>query len=329
MINIRFEELISELKSISSKKVLITFHSVGDTDSVSSAFGIASLMENAVISTPDYITSNSKKILDSLGYKLSDVSKDFDDSFDAVIMVDVNNYADCGRFAAVLKKYGDKLISIDHHAPSEDNIRAYNDESFNSTASIVYSILKNLNAPITKNLASLLAAGIISDSAEFKNSMPDTFIQLGELFKIAGTNYVEMLDLISSVGDVNGRHLTFKDLQSSSSEVYDNMLVVHGKAHSHPGLAADHAIKCGVDLAIFYSISESEVSFSSRLRPPLDIKYKIHLGKISQKLAYLLEGNGGGHPCAAGAFGSKKESSQIFIDAFINEVLSALNGGIK
>ncbi len=326
MIKMSFDEIVSELKALASKKVCITFHSVGDTDSVSSAFGIASILGNARIATPDYITSNSRRILELFGYDPSSISTSIGQDIDAVVMVDVNNYEDCGPFSDILKSYGDKVIAIDHHAPNHSPIRGYNDENYNSAASIVYAILKKLDSHIDSNLASLLAAGIISDSAEFKNSMPDTFIQLGELLKIAGTGYMDMLTRISPVGDVNGRHATFVDIQESHAEVYSNLLVVRGKAHSHSNLAADNAIKCGVDLALFHSFNDSEVSFSARLRPTLDSKYGIHLGRISQKLAYLIGGTGGGHPCAAGAFGKKEEAWSIFEESFLNEILKLVGG---
>ncbi|MCL4388281.1 MAG: DHH family phosphoesterase [Candidatus Marsarchaeota archaeon] len=326
MIKMSIDEMVSELNALASKKVCITFHSVGDTDSVSSAFGIASILGNATIATPDYITSNSRRILELFGYDPSSISTSIGQDFDAVILVDVNNYEDCGSFSEILKSYGSKVLVIDHHAPNNSPIRGYNDENYNSAASIVYAILKKLNYHIGPNLASLLAAGIISDSAEFKNSMPDTFIQLGELLKLAGTDYMDILTRISLVGDVNGRHATFVDIQESHAEVYNNLLVVRGKAHSHSNLAADNAIRCGVDLALFHSFNDSEVSFSSRLRPTLDSKYGIHLGKISQKLAYLIDGTGGGHPCAAGAFGKKEEAWSVFEETFLNEVLKLVGG---
>jgi nanoRNase/pAp phosphatase (c-di-AMP/oligoRNAs hydrolase) len=326
MIKMGFDEIVSELKALATKKVCITFHSVGDTDSVSSAFGIASIIQGAKIATPDYITSNSRRILELFGYDPSSISTSIEDGLDAVVMVDVNNYEDCGSFSEALKRYGDKVMAIDHHVPSQSPIRGYNDENYNSAASIVYAILKKLGILINQDLASLLAAGIISDSAEFKNSMPDTFIQLGELLKIAGTDYMDILTRISPVGDVNGRRATFADLQESHAEVYNNLLVVRGKAHSHSNLAADNAIRCGVDFALFHSSNNSEVSFSARLRPTLDSKYGIHLGKIAQKLAYLIGGTGGGHPCAAGAFGKKEEGWSIFEETFVNEVLKLVGG---
>ncbi|MEM3841078.1 MAG: DHH family phosphoesterase [Candidatus Micrarchaeaceae archaeon] len=329
MMLLNWNELISEISSLNGKRIFITFHSVGDTDSVSSAFGLASLFSKATISSPDYITSNSKRILYAFGYDPSAISTDFPYKPDAIIMVDVNNYSDCGKFSEKLREYESKIIVIDHHAPSNDNLKGFNDEGYNSTASIVYKLLKALKTNPSEKLAALLAAGIISDSAEFKNSTPDTFIQLGELFKIAKTDYVKVHNLISNVGDVNGRLLTFEDLQNAHIEIYNDILVVTGIAHSHPNLAADNAIKCGVDLALFYSVSDSEVSFSSRLRPTLDQKYGIHLGKISQKLAYILEGSGGGHPCAAGAFGNRIESADIFMEAFMNEILHLIKGGSK
>ena len=66
---------LNELKRIiashKSVRTMITFHSIGDTDSVASAFSLAEYFSCATIATPDYITSNSKHMLDKLGFDSS------------------------------------------------------------------------------------------------------------------------------------------------------------------------------------------------------------------------------------------------------------------
>ncbi len=45
------------------------------------------------------------------------------------------------------------------------------------------------------------------------------------------------------------------------------------------------------------------------------------------KLSKIIGGSGGGHSCAAGAYGKNKDKFEEFINAFISEISSA--GGVK
>ena len=80
------------------------------------------------------------------------------------------------------------------------------------------------------------------------------------------------------------------------------------------------AIKIGADIALFYSESENEISFSARCRPTLDAEMNMHLGRIMRAISGTIEGTGGGHPCAAGAYGPKKEGRDAFVKAFRDRV---------
>ena len=75
---IDFKALREFLASYKDKRVLLTFHSMADTDSVSSAFGLARYFSNAKIAAPDYITANCRRIMERLGFGESLISKGFD-----------------------------------------------------------------------------------------------------------------------------------------------------------------------------------------------------------------------------------------------------------
>jgi alanyl-tRNA synthetase len=98
------------------------------------------------------------------------------------------------------------------------------------------------------------------------------------------------------------------------------MLMLYGQARMHANKVADDAIRIGADVALFYTISKREISFSARLRPPLDAECDINLGKTMKSLAPLINGNGGGHPCAAGAYGTNRSNAPTFIKSFISEI---------
>lgn len=318
----RLQEILASYRN---KRVLLTFHSIGDTDSVSSAFGMSRYFSNAKIAAPDFITANCKRIMERLGFSEKLISRKFDADADLVVLLDVNNLEDCGAFRAELEKFKRTILIIDHHAPSrveKDNVLAFNDESHNSAASIVYQLIKG-SVKIDRKLASLLATGIISDSAEFRNAFPKTFVQVGELLEMGGIDYTSLLQEIQHPAAPETREMFIGDLFRSTIRVMNGMLVAQGRARMHANVIADDAIRIGADVSIFYTVDKKEVSFSARLRPPLDRTHKIHLGRLMKELATIIGGQGGGHPCAAGAYGPKKENADKFLNAFVSRVTEA------
>ena len=59
MPNVSFKELKAELAKLNGKRVMVSFHSLGDTDAIASAIGIATILPGSVIAAPDKVTSNS------------------------------------------------------------------------------------------------------------------------------------------------------------------------------------------------------------------------------------------------------------------------------
>ena len=323
---IDFEILRSTLMDYKTKKVMLTFHSLGDTDSVSSAFGLAEYFNDSIIVTPDFITANSKRILDQLGFDEGRITTKFDDSADLVIMLDVNNFEDCGAFKNKLNARKGPVLIIDHHAAqamARENVMVFNDEFYNSTASIVYEVLRLAGVMISKSIAELIALGIISDSAEFRNASYRTFEEVGELLNIANVDYVSLLPIMQHTASVDAREQSMHDLFNSKTSVVAGLLFATGIAKGHANQSADDAIKVGADLALFYSINKKVVSFSARLRPPLDKELNVHLGRIMRDLGPIIGGHGGGHPCAAGAYGPAIPKAVEFASKFVSEITKA------
>lgn len=323
MKEIDFESLKWIIQQNKQKRVMLTFHSIGDTDSVSSAYAMLKYFKKGSIAIPDNITYNSKRILQRLGFKESIITRQFDSEADLIILLDVNNFEDCGAFKSKLENFDGQILIIDHHSPakiSKENVTVFNDESYNSAASIVYELLKGLGVNIDKKLANLIATGIISDSAEFRNAFPKTFTQIGELLEKAKIDYQSLLLEIHHIASIENREGFMYDLFKSNVATIGDFLIIYGQAKVHANKLADDGIKIGADATLFYAKKKDEISFSVRLRPPLDKEYRINLGKLMRKLAPLIEGQGGGHPCAAGAYGPEVSSAQKFIDAFMLEL---------
>jgi bifunctional oligoribonuclease and PAP phosphatase NrnA len=323
MRQLNFDSLKELATAYSNKRVMLTFHSMGDTDSVASAFALKEIFKNSTIASPDFITGNSKRILERFDFDVLSIKENFDDNADMIVLADVNNFEDCSRFKRDLENFKGKILIIDHHTPrkyEQDNIMVFNSESYNSATSIIYDLLKSMKIEIRENLANLMAAGIISDSAELRNAFPKTFVQIGELLQKGGIDYQSLLLEMRHIAPIQNRENFIKDLFNAKIILQDNLLILYGQAQIHANIIADDAIKIGSDVSIFYSVKETEVAFSVRLRPPLDKIYKINLGEIMKSLAPIIDGTGGGHPCAAGAYGQKLSKAQEFLDALLLEL---------
>ena len=264
------QELADTLDKYRSSSVLLTFHSKGDTDSLSSSIALSQMFENPIVAYPDMISNNTSRIMRSIGYDPRSLEKEFPASARAVILLDANNFDECGKFRDKLNAFNGPIIIIDHHVPnhiSGSNIIMFNDESYNSATSIVYELLKLIGAKIDERTAKLLLTGIISDSAELKNSTAQTFIEIGELLNVAHSEYQDLLDTIVHIAEPETRAETIGDLMASTVVIRSDVLFVYGVARGHANIAADSAIRIGADVSLFQSGGGKSVSFSARLRP--------------------------------------------------------------
>ena len=205
------------------------------------------------------------------------------------------------------------MLVIDHHAP-HDGFRGeaagFNDETYNSTSSIVYDALRSLGAGVSKDAAFLLLNGIIADSADLHNSSPKTFRQIADLLEISKVDFSFISEYFHASVPVNNRYETVEDVYTSRAEVVGDYVIMYGRAHAHANVAADAALNLGADAAVFWVTTDREASLSARLLSPLDKKLGIHLGIMMEGVAEMVKGTGGGHACAAGAYGPRREGAQ-------------------
>ncbi len=322
-----FEDLVSFFSSNKEKSFLFTFHSMGDRDAVGSAAAFSRYFKNARLGTPDFITSNARRMLKEVSYE-SKIEIASLSNVEIVVVFDANNIEALDKFGLELLSFKGEVLFIDHHLPVNEqlgnNFLLFSDESYNSTASIIYDLMKRLGFKADKEASILLLNGIISDSADFRNAFAHTFMQIGELLEIANMDYSGIMGYFHESVPIENRYSTIKDLYNSNIQIIGKYLLIYGSADEHANILADMAIKIGADASVFWMVSDKEVSISARLRPPLDKEYSIHLGRIMQNASKIINGSGGGHPCAAGAYGPKKENAEKIANYIIEEIRKAL-----
>lgn len=323
-------DLLNFLIQNKEQKFLITFHSMGDRDCIGAAVGLREYLSKSVIATPDILTGTSRRVLESLSDKPEILTGKLPKDIFGVIIVDANNFEALSDFGVKIKALKKPILFLDHHAiHKEENSKAmiFNDEGFNSTSSLVTSLLHKLGVRPSRDAAVTLLNGIIADSFDFYNMHTLTFRQVAELLENAGVSYSKFLEEFGERVPAQQRADSIRDLRAATSEVVGDYLLVYGLGSTHASIAAETAIKVGADAAVFWIIGAKEVSISARLKPPLDKKLSIHLGKMMQGIEGLLGGSGGGHPGAAGAYGPNKANAKKAADKILLQLKERLEKG--
>ncbi len=326
MRHIAMEELCNVIKNSKDKRVVLTFHTIGDRDGVGSAVALSKYFPNSTVITPDFITGNARRMLGYLGMGNA-VTEKMPDKPELIVVLDANNLFALGRLKDVLESTKAEILFVDHHAPHKDislSASMFDDEGYNSTASIITNVFQNIGADVTRDMAVLLLNGISADSAEMQNSSPLTFRQIAELLEIAKLDFSFFTEYFHEVIPAGNKYRVIKDLVAAKHEIVGDYVMIYGRASEHANIDADTALRMNADAAVFWVIGNTEGSVSARLRPPLDKKLSIHLGIIMEDAGKLVGGNGGGHACAAGAYGPKKESAPNAGEEVVRRIKEAM-----
>ncbi len=308
-----FEAVCRVVREAKGKKAMLSFHSVGDRDGVGSAIALSACFDDSVVVTPDFITGNAKRMLLQAGYGRK-IGHSFPSGTEIVVITDANNLGVMGGMGEAIRRFRGMVLFIDHHAIAgeglPENFALFNSEEFNSASSIVYEIMKRNREKVSGSAALLLLNGIIADSADFQNATPLTFRQVGELLELAHVDYSEILEYFHTKVSADERYRLMKEVFSARTEVLNGYILTYGTCSRNASLAAETAISFGADASVFWVADKREGRLSARLRAPLDKKLSVHLGRLMQDVGRSLGGNGGGHPCAAGAYGPSPENAE-------------------
>jgi bifunctional oligoribonuclease and PAP phosphatase NrnA len=288
--------MLSYFREIREKKVLITFHSLADIDAVGSAFALKNWFSKSCVVAPDTLNSRAKGLVRALNLALDE----YDPPYEAIIILDTHSKRLLGKFA-----FEKADIIIDHHLKQDsvDAKHAIIDSSYSSTSEIVYFILKELGG-ITPVSASCLLAGIVSDSAGFKNANKRTFQAVYELIELSKIDYPSIIEIAEHAPDVSQRIAVLKAAQRCEIHKVGSFLVVSSTVNSSESIAAEALIELGADIS-FVAYSGEDARISSRMR--LGLENKLNLAPIMSEAGKILGGDGGGHEMAAGANGPKIE----------------------
>lgn len=277
------------------QNVLILCHRNADPDALGSAFALSEVI-GGTIGLSDGCNRIASFLIDKLQIKVIDIPDPSE--YDFVIVVDTSAKSQLNDIE--LTDY----CVIDHHTTAatslNENALFYLHRNLTSTAEIVFEIMKQIGAPLTRRVALALMTGIITDTGHFKHATPHTFRVVANMIELSGVNYYEVLDLLSATPqDISIRIAMLKSIAQAEIERIHDWLVVTSQVSSFGGLTSSMLLNIGADVALIGTTQDGVAKINGRVKRDA-IKAGINLGKILEEISENYEGTGGGHTGAAG-----------------------------
>lgn len=300
-----FKEVLEILKS--AKNIAIVTHETPDGDAIGSSTAMYLALKQLNIKS-DLIIKEYAKVFDLVKVLEESIQKPRDVIYDVVIVLD----------SATINRINEKdiltnaktIINIDHHV-SNNNYGTYNLVEGKNPAccQLMYDVIKQLGAIITKEIAESLLVGIITDTSGFRNNSTnkETFIYVANLLdlgvdlssiyrKVLTTTTKSQFELRKTAENrleffednkIAFTYLTKKDLENASASLGD-----------HEGIVDIGRSIEGVEVSIFMYERNNGYKISLRSN---------HYVNVSE-IGILF--NGGGHIFAAG-FDSELPLSEL------------------
>ncbi|MEM2874557.1 MAG: DHH family phosphoesterase [Candidatus Hadarchaeales archaeon] len=292
------------------KRILVLCHYNADPDAVASATVLSEMLNSmgakSAAGAAEDISSVSQALLDAYGRKMG-VNPPID--ADLVLLVDTSSLEHLGKLGEAVKASGVELAVIDHHKPAEgmkSMCRFYMVlEEFPSESELIFRLASEMGISLTPEQASMLLAGILSDTGFFRLARPETFEAVNALLK-CGADYDRIAALMRPPEDFPKRVAMLKGASRSELHRVHGYLIVFTELGSFEGDMANVMLKIGADVALVGSEEEGNVKMSGRARPEFTKKTGIHLGELMEELGKAFQGSGGGHAGAASFNGKGK-----------------------
>ncbi len=292
------------------QQILVLCHHNADPDAVASAIVLAEVLNRsgarAQAGVSEDINLISQNVLRVFEREIV-INPPLD--ADLVVLVDTSSLEHLGKLGEQLKQKAPKLVVIDHHRPVEAMKQLVSfyfvQEGFASESELILQLVRELGAELTPGGASLLLAGIISDTAHFRFAKDQTFEAVNFLIK-TGADYGRVLEALRLPEDPSRRVAMLKAAQRVELRRVHGRLVVLSELGSFEGDAASMLVRIGADVAVVGSEEKDMVRLCGRARQEILKMTGLHLGELMEELGKQFGGTGGGHAGAASMSGKGK-----------------------
>ncbi len=298
MEKLTLKSLVKGLKELQGRTA-ISFHSIGDVDALASAFALSSLLKNSEVRRIDTVNAQARKVWGKLDLKLEHFEEGELKGFDNLIFVDVSTPTLLGNMQKEVEGFKGKLIGIDHHTHNQPfKGEVYCDASKTSCSEVVFGIFKAMKRKIEPEDAVLLAAGIISDTANLKSARSSSIYALGECLRISKMDLQEMYDLLEVREDASEKIALLEAVKRARIERIKDVLIASSQVSAFELRCAAALVQLGCDFAVVANQKEGKMSALKSRAPELK---RLNVGKMMDGVAKEFKGSGGGHEMVGGS----------------------------
>jgi len=279
-----------------ARRVAVATHITPDADAISSLIGLTQILRRLGKEAEPFCDDELPPRLRAIPHA-EEISRVAHGSFDLLVSLDASDPARLGRAFAEVGEA--PLLNIDHHITNTGfGTVNWVDPSAVATAEMVLWLADDLGAPLDRELASILLAGIVGDTMGLRtpNVTPQVLREVTRLVE-AGASLPALVDVLFNRRSFAAIRLFGQALAGVRLEDGVIWTVVTREMRQALGLGQANDLSLSSFLisaeeariaAVFTERDDGKVEVSMRARPGYDV------ARVA--LAF----GGGGHPPAAG-----------------------------
>jgi phosphoesterase RecJ-like protein len=284
------------------KRVLYLCHRNADPDAIGSGFALREAF-GGDLAAVEGVSKTAAALMKAIG---TDVLIDPSyEGYDLVVVVDTAVRLQVGDLD--LKDYA----VVDHHQ-DRDLIEAacfYIQRPADSTAEIVWEILKKSETLPSQKAALALVVGIITDTGRFKHAHASSFRTVAEILERSEIEYADALEVLSRIPTETSRRIAaLRAASRAEIEWTNDWVVVSSEVGAFEGSSAMTLVEIGADVALVGGMHGDRCRISGRAKRNA-VLAGLDLSAIMGEVGRAYQGDGGGHRGAAAleATGPPKE----------------------
>ncbi len=224
------------------------------------------------------------------------------------ILVDTNALDQLGEAAQTLKRLNIPFIVIDHHPPHPETERLARkmivDESASAAAEIVYRLFTATSQRPDLITAMALLAALFVETRHFLLAKSSTFEVAAGLVE-AGADPRRLTEMLGTRMGRSERMARLKAAGRIKVVSIGDWIVATSELGSYQSSAARALLGLGAHVALVGGKAKDRVRVNMRSTEEFAGKTGVHLGRdLAIPLGTFFGGSGGGHPTAAGFYGT-------------------------
>jgi phosphoesterase RecJ-like protein len=301
-------------------QILVLGHHNADPDAVCSMIAFSNLYQKlnpagtAVLACDD-VSRLAKQVIAVFDPSTRILEK-VEHDYPFVVLLDTNSRFQLGVGMENVRLVPSTTLVIDHHEPNPEiaSIAAHviEDNGRSSTCEIVYELYEQNQVAVSEKTANLLLVGMLFDTRRFLYADGRTLSIALKLLD-AGADYEKCLNSLRIQQDRSERIARLRAAGRLEIHLVGEWIVATAKVGAFEASACRGLLDLGADVAIVGGQpSKDVVRLSSRSTYRFHSETGINLGRdVMEHLGEIIEGEGGGHPNAAGANGKRNRTKAL------------------